>query len=209
MKRNARHQLASERLFRLGFAANLAAGVCYIGVTVILYDLLKVVSRTLSSFAAFLGLAGSAAGSASSLPLLVALIVLGKAQYSSAFSADQLQALAFASVRLNGQGFNVSMLFFGFQCVTVGYLIVRSSFLPRILGALLAIGGSSYVIASFANFVAPPLGSRLSSFIIPAAVLGEGALCLWLLAMGVNLRNWEEQSSPGSPYGGVSGAIAS
>lgn len=55
----------------------------------------------------------------------------------------------------------------------------------------------------------PPLGSLLSPFIIPAAVLGEGALCLWLLAMGVNLRNWEEQSSPGSPYGGVSGAIAS
>jgi hypothetical protein len=179
----------------LGFAANLAASVCYIGVTVVLYDLLKVVSRTLSLIAAFLGLAGSAAGAASSLALLVPLIVLGKAQYSSAFSGDQLQALAFASLKLNGQGFNVSMQFFGFQCIAVGYLIARSTFLPRILGALLAIGGASYVISSFANFVAPPLGSRLSPFIIPAAVVGEGALCLWLLVMGVNLRNWEEHSS--------------
>jgi hypothetical protein len=191
----ARNIVGSELLFRLGFAANLAASVCYIGVTVVLYDLLKVVSRTLSLIAAFLGLAGSAAGAASSLALLVPLIVLGKAQYSSAFSGDQLQALAFASLKLNGQGFNVSMQFFGFQCIAVGYLIARSTFLPRILGALLAIGGASYVISSFANFVAPPLGSRLSPFIIPAAVVGEGALCLWLLVMGVNLRNWEEHSS--------------
>src|SRR5260370_11555141 len=191
--------VGSERLYRLGFAANLAAAVCYIGVTVILYDLLKAVSRTLSLLAAFLGLAGSAAGAVSSLVLLVPLIVLGKAQYLSAFTADQLQALAFASLRLNEQGFNVRMLFFGFQCVAVGYLIVRSTFLPRLLGALLAIGGTSYVISSFANFVAPPLGSRLSPFIIPAAVVGEGSLCLWLLVMGVNLRNWEEQSSPALP----------
>src|SRR6202011_4331529 len=89
---------------RLGFASNLAAAVSYIGVTVILYHLLKAVSRTLSLFAAFLGLAGSAAGAASSLALLIPLIVLSKAQYLNAFTADQLQALAFASLRLNEQG---------------------------------------------------------------------------------------------------------
>jgi hypothetical protein len=191
--------VGSERLFRLGFAANLAATVCYIGVTVILYDLLKAMSRTVSLLAAFLGLAGSAAGAASSLALLVPLILLGKAQYLSGFTHDQLKSLAFASLSLNEQGFNVSMLFFGFQCVAVGYLIVRSTFLPRVLGALLAIGGSTYVISSFANFVAPAWGSRLSPFIIPAAVLGEGSLCLWLLVMGVNLKNWEEQSSSALP----------
>ena len=188
--------IRSEDLFRLGFASNLIATVCYIGVTVILYDLLKPVSRTLSLLAAFLGLAGSAAGAASSLALMVPLIVLGKAQYLSAFTADQLQALAYASLRLNAQGFNVSMALFGFQIVTVGYLIVRSTFLPRILGALLAIGGSSYVISSLLSLVAPPLGSRLAPFIIPAAVLGEGSLCLWLLVKGLDLRNWEEQSTP-------------
>src|SRR6267143_6146963 len=91
------------------------------------------------------------------------------------------------------------MLFFGAQCVTVGYLVMRSTFLPRILGALLAIGGTSYVISSFANFVAPPLGARLSPFVIPAAVVGEGSLCLWLLVIGLNLKKWEEQSSPALP----------
>ncbi|MDQ6769879.1 MAG: DUF4386 domain-containing protein [Gemmatimonadota bacterium] len=185
--------LRSEGLFRLGFASNLVASVCYIGVTVILYELLKVVSRTLSLFAAFLGLAGSAAGAAGSLAFLFPLIVLEKAVYLSGFTADQLQGLAFAFLRLNAQGFNVSMAFFGFQIITVGYLILRSTFLPRILGALLVLGGASYVIASFLNFVAPPSGARLSTFIIPVAVLGEGSLTLWLLVKGVNLRNWEEQ----------------
>jgi hypothetical protein len=187
--------VGSETLFRLGFASNLLATVCYIGVTVILYDVLKPVSRTLSQFAAFVGLAGSAAGAASSLALLVPLTVLGNAPYLSGFTADQLRGLAFASLRMNAQGFSISMALFGFQMVTVGYLILRSTFLPRALGALLAAGGSSYVISSFLSLVAPPLGSALSPFIIPAAVLGEGSLCLWLLVKGVNLPNWERQFS--------------
>src|SRR5437879_1342393 len=59
--------LASESLFRLGFTADLIAGACYMGVTVLLYRLLKPVSRSLSLLAAFFGLAGVAIGSATSL----------------------------------------------------------------------------------------------------------------------------------------------
>lgn len=192
---SAANIIRSEGLFRLAFASNLFASVCYLGVTVILYELLKPVSRILSLFAAFSGLTGLAAGAASSLASLFPLIVLGNAQHLGGFTAEQLQALAYASLRLDRQGFYLSMVFFGFQVITVGYLIVRSTFLPRILGVLLAIGGSSYVIASFLSFVAPPLGALVSPFIIPAAALGEGSLCLWLLVMGVNLQKWEEQSS--------------
>jgi hypothetical protein len=192
--------VASEGLFRLAFASNLIASVCYLGVTVILYELLKPVSRSFSLFAASSGLTALAAGAASSLASLFPLIVLGNAQYLGAFTADQLQALASASLKLDRQGFNLSMVFFGFQIITAGYLIVRSTFLPRVLGVLLAIGGSSYVIASFLSFVAPPLGALVSPFIIPAAALGEGSLCLWLLVMGINLQKWEELSTSPEPH---------
>ena len=59
---------------------------------------------------------------------------------------------------------------------------------------LLAIGGSSYVISSFANFVSPAFGAHVSPFIIPAALVGEGSLTLWLLVMGVNVQRWKEQA---------------
>jgi len=187
--------LASESLFRFGFAADLMAGVFYLGVTVLLYRLLKPVSRSVSLLAAFFGLAGVAIGSAISLTNLATLVLLGDGQYSSAFTTSQLQTMALMSLKLYVQGFNISMAFFGFQCFLIGCLIVRSTFLPRILGVLLAIGGSSYVISSFATFLAPAFGARLAPFIVPAALLGEGSLTLWLLIKGVNVQRWKEQAS--------------
>ena len=85
------------------------------------------------------------------------------------------------------------MVFFGLQCLLMGSLIARSTFLPWILGVLLAIGGSSYVIVSFASFLAPALAASLFPFILPTALVGEGSLCLWLLVKGVNLPRWQEQ----------------
>ena len=131
--------LVSESLFRLAFAANLLSSVCYMGVTVLLYGLLKPVSRSVSLLAAFFGLAGLAVGCATSVTQLAALILLG-GQYSSAFSTSQLQAMVMMSLRLSEQGFILSMVFFGFQCLLIGCLIVRSTFLPRVLGVLLSPG---------------------------------------------------------------------
>ena len=187
--------LAKESLFRLGFAADLIAGACYMGVTVLLYGLLKPVSRSLSLLAAFFGLAGIAIVAATSITNLAPLVLLGSGEYSSAFTVSQLQAMALTSLRLSFQGFILAMVFFGFQCLLIGCLIVRTTFLPRILGVLLAIGGSSYIISSFATFLAPAFGARLSPFIVPLALLGEGSLTLWLIVMGVNEQRWKEQSS--------------
>jgi hypothetical protein len=190
--------LASEASFRFAFAADLIAGLCYLGVTVLLYSLLKPVSRSLSLLAAFFGLAGVAIGSAISLTNLAALVLLRGEQYSSAFTSSQLQAMALMSLKFYVQGFYITMVFFGFQCFLMGCLIVRSTFLPRALGVLLAIGGSSYVISSFATFLSPVFGARLSPFIVPAALLGEGSLTLWLLIKGVNAQRWNEQASTAS-----------
>ena len=187
--------LAAERIYRLAFVADLIAGACYMGVTVLLYGLLKPVNRSVSLLAAFFGLGGIAIGAASSLVRLAPLVFLRSDQYLSTFTTNQLQAMALVSLRLYEQAFLIAMVFFGLQCVLVGCLIVRSTFLPRILGVLLALGGSSYVISSSASFLAPAFGARLAPFIIPAAILGEGSLTLWLLLMGVNAQRWNEQAS--------------
>jgi hypothetical protein len=187
--------LANESLFRLGFAAELISGASYIGVTVFIYYVLKPVSKSLSLLAAFFGLGGVAIGGGAFLSRLAPLVLLRGDTYLSAFTTSQLQALALASLKLYVLGFSIGMVFFGIQCILIGCLIGRSMFLPRVLGVLLSVGGLGYVIVSFTNFLLPLLGSRLTAFIMPLALIGEGSLTLWLLVKGVDVRRWYEQAN--------------
>ena len=163
-------------------------------MTTLTYELLKPVSRSGSLLSAIFGLIGCAVKILSRLFFFAPLLVLGGAHYLRVFSAEQLHALALLLLRLDYHAETIAMVFFGFQCLLMGCLIVRSTFLPRILGVLLAIGGSSYVISSFANFLAPAFGARLAPFILPAALVGEGSLTVWLLVIGVNVQRWNERA---------------
>jgi hypothetical protein len=86
------------------------------------------------------------------------------------------------------------MAAFGFHVILIGYLIFKSTFLPRILGVWLAIAGLCYLTNSFANFLSPEFAAHLLPYIlIPGAV--EILLALWLFVMGVNVERWKEQAS--------------
>jgi len=189
----ARNIVAHEPLWRLGLAADLVAGACYAAVTVLLYELLKPVNRSLSLLAAVFSFVGVSVGAVSDLIQIAPLVVLSGAPYTAAFRPDQLQALAYMAVRLHGQGYLVGLAFFGFYCLLLGWLIFRSRFLPRIVGALMAIAGASYLINSFAGFLAPSL--HLYPYILAPPLLGEGSLTLWLLAVGVNAARWRERAA--------------
>jgi uncharacterized protein DUF4386 len=189
--------LAKESLFRLGFVADLISGLSYVGVTAFIYYLLRPVSRSLSLLGALFGLAGVAIGGASWVIHLTPLLLLHGDQYLTAFTTSQLQAMSLAALKLQAQVFPIGMVFFGIQCISIGYLVARSTFLPGILGVLLAIGGTCYVIVSFANFLAPSFGARLVPFLMPIALIGEGALGGWLLVKAVNVQSWNEQASFG------------
>src|SRR5207302_6082350 len=109
----------------------------------------------------------------------------------------QLRAMSMVALKLQMQAFSIGMVFFGIQCILIGYLVARSTFLPRILGILLGLGGMCYLIASFANFLLPMLGTRLTPFVFLVAFIGEGSLGLWLLVKGVNVQRWRDQASAG------------
>ncbi len=83
-----------------------------------------------------------------------------------------------------------SLVFFGFYCLLIGYLIFKSTFLPPILGVLMAIAGLSWL-----TFLSPPLANYLSPYNMVLAALCEGALMLWLLVFGVNEQRWLERAS--------------
>jgi hypothetical protein len=187
----AHNILARETLFRLGFAAELISAVSYITVTLLLYDMFKPVNRSLSLLAAFFSLTGCTIQALSTLFHLAPLVILGGEQYLSVFKVEQLQALALMFLKLRAQTASIYMVFFGWYCLVIGYLIFRSTFLPRILGVFMAIAGLSYQL-----FLSPPLANSLFPYIVkPAGALGELSLILWLVVVGVNTQRWKEQAS--------------
>jgi hypothetical protein len=187
----ARNIMASEGLYRLGFAADLIGGAAYLVVTLLLYELLKPVNKALSLLAAFFSLVGIAIGGLASLAHIAPLLFLGGASYLSAFDARQLQALAYLAIRLHTQGYLIALVFFGFYEVLLGYLIFKSTFLPRTLGVLVGIAGFAFLINSFALFLAPPVGSALNNSMLILDAVGEFSLMLWLLIRGVDAPKWE------------------
>jgi hypothetical protein len=195
--------LAHDSLFRLGAAANLLQFACYTAVTGLFYGLFKPVNRNLSLLAAFFSLVGCTIGAVSCFFEFVPLIVLGGAHYLSVFNLEQLQALALLFLKLYGQFFNGSFVFFGFYCLLIGYLIFRSIFLPRILGVGMAITGLGWL-----TFLWPPLTAYLSPYILIVGI-GEVSLTLWLLVAGVNAERWKQQARAAIYADGSTALVAS
>ncbi len=181
--------LAHRGLFQLGYAVYLIEMACQIAMTALFYDLLKPAGRSISLLAAFLGFAGCVIKTFSRVFFIVPLFILGGAHYLSVFSAEQLQALALLFLKVNDRGAAMALVFFGFYALLTGYLIIRSTFLPRILGVVSVLGGLGWL-----SFLYLPLGYRLFSYIALFGLLGAASLLLWLLVFGVNEQRWKEQA---------------
>jgi len=185
----ANNILAHQPLFRLGLATGLISTACYVAVTALFYDLFRPVNRRLSLLAAFFSLVGCTILAFASLFQLAPLVVLEDSQYLSVFKVEQLRALAFLFLELYGVAVIICFVFFGVYCLLIGYLIFKSSFLPRILGVLMAFAGLGWL-----TFLFPPLANYLSPYNLVLGFLAELALMLWLLVMGVDVQRWKEQA---------------
>ena len=182
---------ASEWLFRLGFAGYLVEAMCDIGLTLVLYVLLRRVHEELALLAAFFRLVSTAVFGAAELFYFAATFILGGAAYLKTFSPDQLNALALLSLKLYGYGGGIFMVFYGIPSILLGYLMFRSGYFPRVLGALMALGGLGFVVRNFLLVLAPAWASSLLLLPMTLAVL---PMTVWLLVKGVDVRKWEEMS---------------
>src|SRR5438477_11760149 len=131
--------LTHRFLFELGFTVYLIEMACQIAITALFYDLLKPAGRSVSLVAAFLGLAGCVIKTFSRLFYIAPLFILAGAHYLSVFIPEQLQALSLLFLKINDHGAAIALAFFGFYALLTGYLIIKSTFLPRILGVLSVI----------------------------------------------------------------------
>lgn len=179
-----------ESLWRLGVAAEIVMVVCTVLSALVFYVLLRPVSRDLALLATFFSLVAISVQAAHALKPLEALFPLGNTAYLTAFSPEQLSAVASLSMKSHGLGFGISLLLFGPLFLLRGYLIFRSGYIPRVLGVLYQITGLAYMTNGFGLILAPQFAGQVFLFIAGPAFIGEASLCLWLLVKGVDVEKW-------------------
>lgn len=191
--------MANESLFRLGFSGELLHVAFDVGVAVGLYALLRPIDRNIALLAAFMRFACDIVLAVASLSHFAALRLFADAEYLKTFTPDQLHTLALLALKLHADGYAISLLFFGFACLSLGYLIFRSGFLPRTIGALMAVAGVCYLINSFSHFLSPAFAATLFPGLFVPILVAELSLALWLTVKGVNVAKWEEKASVPAP----------
>lgn len=187
--------LADKQLYILSGTAQLMLGVCDVCLALILYELLKPVGKSLALLATFFKLIFVTIANANLFNHFAPLVLLTGSEPLRAFNPDQLHALALMFIRLRTTGFDIALVFFGFHCVLIGYLILRSTFFPRILGLLMMIGGVGYLANIFAAVIPPALAARLFPYIMLPAGVAELLLAMWLIVVGVNVVKWRAASA--------------
>jgi hypothetical protein len=176
-----------ELYFRLGIAGWLAVIVCDTIVAWALYILLKPINNGISLLAACFRFIFVSIFAGSFVNHFSVLQLFNKAHSLAAFDINQLNAQAMHFLNAFNYGTHISFLFFGVHIFLIGYLILKSDFIPKILGVLLTIASIGYTIDSFGNFISAAYASNEMAFMIIVgipAIISEFSLTVWLLYKG-------------------------
>jgi hypothetical protein len=176
--------MAHESQFRLGFVISLFSVVLFLLAAWYLYALLKPVNKNIALLFLLLNLAGFAIWFLSTLNLFASLLILSGAEYSKVFQTGQLQAQAVMFVSLRKSGAMIAQIPYGIWLLPLGYLVFKSSFLPKILGILLIVDCFGLLLTVIQWFLLP--GFEIISYpFMAVSFIAEVSLAMWLLVMGV------------------------
>lgn len=176
--------LTNEGSFRLALALTLLTGLLFVMVAWGLYVLLRPVNRSLALLFLVLNAVGVATQGASLMWLISALLQGDAASHMQAYSAGQLEGMAYLSINVYKLGFVTAQLFFGTWLFPLGYLVYRSGFLPRFLGALLILDGVAVMIWFLQALLLPDYPAIRTPGLV-VSFIAEVGLALWLLVVGV------------------------
>lgn len=186
----ARNIMSSQTLYRLGGAADLVNLLCDVALSIVLYGLFKPFDRAVALAAAAFRLVADACLICATFFHFAPLYFLSGQPFLQSFSTDQLQAMAFETIKMHSLAYNICLVFFGVHCLLLGYLIACSVLVPRLIGLLFIATGARYLINSFGHLVFPDVD--LPFFLLLTGLLSESSLILWLLIRGVHIDRWTE-----------------
>lgn len=176
----------NEMLFRWGFVADLINFIVGLPCILIIYFLFKRINKLLLQLAVTFVIIQTAIIAVNLLNQISPLVILSNDTYLNTFQPDQLATLSLLSLNIQSQGYAVGLVFFGFYCIIVGYVIYKSKFLPEIFGILYAFTGLCYLISSFTMFLSKGFENPLFVYLAIPIFIGELSLCLWLLIKGID-----------------------
>jgi hypothetical protein len=192
------HKMAvSVGMFRASFAAYLLEASCDLTLTVLLYALLRPVSRTVSLLAACFGLFSTAVFAAGEIFYFTAALPVVDADVARVIPPDVQATMTYLSLTIYGYVFGIFAAFYGIATVLRGYLVFRSSYLPRALGVILILGGVSFVAENFLIVLVPRYNIP---YIILPMMLAMVSMALWLLIKGVDRIRWDKMQSLASSH---------
>lgn len=170
-------------LFRLSLFCDVIVFLCEIVLAVLLYELLRHVSRRLSMIAVLYRLAMAFVMSINLLNYFFVLILLSGASYLAVFETDQLYALVMLFINAHKYGEYIWSIFFALHLVVFGYLIFKSRFFPKIPGILMMVGSLGHLSESFKNFLMTDseMLTMITSLFLVFSFIGEMSFVFWLL----------------------------
>ncbi len=174
-------------LYRLGFAAFLIESLCDITLVLIMYALLKPVSKELSLLAAFFGLMGTALFAFAELFYFAPLVIMRGSGYLQTFSSEQLNSLTLLSLKFYGFAGMIFTAYYGMAWIVRAVLMFRSGYFPKFLAVLMAAGGIGFVVRNFLLILAPAYASEVLLLLM---VPGGLVMTIWLLWKGVDVAKW-------------------
>ena len=182
----ARNIMASESRFRVGIATWVVVLVADVVVAWALYVFLRPVSESLSLLTAWVRLVYVAVAAIAVVNLLSVPQLLSGTDDFEGFQADRRRAQAMLFLRSYDYAFSVALVFFGLHILGLGYLIVRSNYVPAVLGVLLLIAAVAYLIDTFAGFLSSAYANNEAHNLVYAvpAIISELSLTVWLLVAG-------------------------
>tara|TARA_R110001632_G_scaffold129087_5_gene243166 strand:+ start:1758 stop:2474 length:717 start_codon:yes stop_codon:yes gene_type:complete len=175
----------NQWLFRLGFVSDLIMSTMFFIYGYVLYLIFKPVHKNIALFLLLCTVISVAMFCQNALNQFAALEVLIHPEYTEAFKPEQLQVLAIFYQNLHIKGYYINQIFFGLYLLPLGYMIIKSGIVPKIIGIFLILGFIGDMIDFVVYFLYPNADSILLDNITIPADIGEISLCLYFLIMGV------------------------
>ncbi|MGV0810941.1 DUF4386 domain-containing protein [Mycolicibacterium boenickei] len=172
----------SAALFRVGFVSELVGAMAFLATSMALYLLFQPVNQLVAA-AMVTFVAVSVAIQTLSLLNQNAALLIATGQY--AFGSTESEALTMLFADLQHNGYLIAQTYFGLWLLPLGYLVVKSGYLPKVLGILLVLGCFGHLVDVFARFLAPDFGVVISPFALTVAAVAELSFIGWLLVKGV------------------------
>lgn len=190
--KTANNIIANQSLFRFGTTCWLIVVVLDAIVAWALYYFFKPTNDSLALLSAWSRIIFVAIFGYSFLNYFSALHLLSGAEYLEAIELSQLQAQSMHLIESHNYAMHYSFVFFGIHVLSLGYLILKSGYVPKLFGILLIVAACGYFINSFGNFLSSDYASNQTLFIIFVAIpamISEFSFTLWLLIKGRKIND--------------------